>query len=216
MHDLDRATIMQVAEAVRVGPGQMPQFGEQQLTQTDLNDVASYVMRLMTAPQPAGVPPFRSSGPVPEGAIGYLALLALIAFVFTFWRADASPREREESVRSCGPRVTGHFEMAGDDSQRGANVMRVLVEPALLDIGSFTGVALGGRRRDRRRANGDDGRCTRDGRVRARSGAGAAIPGAPECRRTDRVAAARSVCEPRSAEGPPRVTTPPASQLLLI
>jgi hypothetical protein len=45
------------------------------------------------------VPPFRSTGPVPEGAIGYLLIIVLVAFVFTFWRVETPAREREETKR---------------------------------------------------------------------------------------------------------------------
>jgi ubiquinol-cytochrome c reductase cytochrome c subunit len=95
---LRRAPIDVVADAVRAGPGEMPRFGEHQLTQSDLNDVASYVVGMEADPR-HDVPPFRSTGPVPEGAAGYLAILALIAFVFTFWRVDTPARKREEAVR---------------------------------------------------------------------------------------------------------------------
>jgi ubiquinol-cytochrome c reductase cytochrome c subunit len=95
---LDRTSIAQVAEAVRVGPGQMPIFGEQQLSANDLDDVASYVMHLQNARQPT-FPPFGSTGPVPEGAVAYLAMIVLVAFVFTFWRVDTPAIRREEAVR---------------------------------------------------------------------------------------------------------------------
>ncbi len=88
-----------VGEAIRVGPGEMPQFGEHQLNQNDLNDVASYVVRLRAGSQPHDAPPLRSTGPVPEGAVGYLAIVVLVAFVFTFWRVDTPRADREESVR---------------------------------------------------------------------------------------------------------------------
>jgi ubiquinol-cytochrome c reductase cytochrome c subunit len=91
---LQRATINEIADAIRAGPGEMPRFGDKQLSQNDLNDVASYVFRLPLDAQPRHVPPFRSSGPVPEGAVGYLAVIALVAFVFTFWRIDAPRRQR--------------------------------------------------------------------------------------------------------------------------
>ncbi len=96
---LRKASINVVADAIRAGPGEMPQFGENQLSQTDLDDVASYVMQLQSKRTPHDVPPFRSTGPVPEGAVGYLAVIALVAFVFTFWRADTPARDREEAVR---------------------------------------------------------------------------------------------------------------------
>jgi ubiquinol-cytochrome c reductase cytochrome c subunit len=85
---LHRATINEVADAIRTGPDQMPRFGEQQLTQTDLNDVAGYVLSLDNEQPGSGGPPFHSTGPVPEGALGYVAIVALIAFVFASWRHD--------------------------------------------------------------------------------------------------------------------------------
>jgi cytochrome c1 len=64
-----------------------------------LDGLAAYVTQLQTAGQPRVVPPFRSTGPVPEGAVGYLAIVALVAFVFIFWRTDTPAPHREESVR---------------------------------------------------------------------------------------------------------------------
>jgi len=96
---LERATINEIADAIRAGPGEMPRFADSQLSADDLNDVASYVFRLPLDSQAPHVPPFRSSGPVPEGAVGYLAVIALVAFVFTFWRIDTPRPEREEAVR---------------------------------------------------------------------------------------------------------------------
>lgn len=94
---LNRASINVVADAIRTGPGEMPRFSDRQLDQGNLDDLASYVMQLQ-ADSGSG-PPFRSTGPVPEGAVAYLAMIALVAFVFTFWRSDTPPRRREEAVR---------------------------------------------------------------------------------------------------------------------
>lgn len=95
---LDRTPIAQIAEAIRVGPEQMPPFGEHQLSATDVDDVASYIVHLQ-ADRHVMMLPARSTGPVPEGAVGYLAILALVAFVFTFWRVDTPALRREEAVR---------------------------------------------------------------------------------------------------------------------
>ena len=95
---LDRTPIAQVAEAIRVGPEQMPLFGEHQLSANDVDDIASYIVHLQ-ADRHAAMLPARSTGPVPEGAVGYLAILALVAFVFTFWRVDTPALRREEAVR---------------------------------------------------------------------------------------------------------------------
>jgi ubiquinol-cytochrome c reductase cytochrome c subunit len=83
--DLHQASINEVADAIRAGPGQMPRFGERQLGQSDLDDLAGYVMSMQNTPPGIHIP-FRSTGPVPEGAIGYAAIVVLVSFVFGFWR----------------------------------------------------------------------------------------------------------------------------------
>jgi ubiquinol-cytochrome c reductase cytochrome c subunit len=90
---LHQATINEVADAIRAGPGEMPRFGEQQFSQSDLDDVAGYVLAMQTGTQPGsdGIP-FHSTGPVPEGALGYVAIIVLITFVFGFWRRDAGSK----------------------------------------------------------------------------------------------------------------------------
>ena len=84
--NLHQATINEVADAVRAGPGQMPRFGERQLPASDLNDLSGYVMSMQSTP-PRSVLPLRSTGPVPEGALGYAAMIVLVSFVFGFWRS---------------------------------------------------------------------------------------------------------------------------------
>ncbi len=89
--ELHQATINEVADAVRAGPGEMPRFGDRQLGQSDLDDLAGYVLSMQALQPGAGGPPFHSTGPVPEGALGYVAIVVLIAFVFGFWRHDRQP-----------------------------------------------------------------------------------------------------------------------------
>lgn len=103
---LELATINDVADAIRAGPDQMPRFGPHQLTQRDLDDVASYVMQMEAANLSAAPPPFASTGPVPEGATGYVAIIVLVVFVFVFWRSDTPPRRREEAMRHDEPERT--------------------------------------------------------------------------------------------------------------
>ena len=81
---LNLATATQVGEAIRVGPGQMPRFGEQQLARADVDDIATYLARQRADAAVHGLPG-RSSGPVPEGLLGWLAagLLAFLAYAFT-------------------------------------------------------------------------------------------------------------------------------------
>ncbi len=80
---LRRASVTQVAEAIRVGPGEMPSFGEQQLNASDVDDIVTYISQQRAAGGATG-PPFASSGPVPEGLLGWLAAFALAIFAYAF------------------------------------------------------------------------------------------------------------------------------------
>ncbi len=83
---LSDATPTQVGSAVRVGPGQMPVFGPETISDEDLNDLAAYVEYLRSPEDPGGIPIGRT-GPIPEGfvawLIGMVALLALVAWIGT-------------------------------------------------------------------------------------------------------------------------------------
>jgi ubiquinol-cytochrome c reductase cytochrome c subunit len=83
LHD---ASVTQVAEAIRVGPEEMPRFSDRQLNQRDINDVASYVISLDVQAVTPRIP-FSSSGPVPEGLLGWLAVGTLVAGASLFSRA---------------------------------------------------------------------------------------------------------------------------------
>ncbi|MGH9105585.1 MAG: c-type cytochrome [Acidimicrobiales bacterium] len=79
--DLRGATKTQVAEAIRVGPRPMPNFGPGQLTQQQVDSIADYVKYLGTTPDPGGLG-IAHIGPVPEGfvaiifGLGFLLLAA--------------------------------------------------------------------------------------------------------------------------------------------
>jgi ubiquinol-cytochrome c reductase cytochrome c subunit len=78
---LTDATPRQLAEAVRVGPYLMPQFGERQVDQRDLDDIAAYV-RAQRDPDDRGGWGIGNIGPVPEGMIAWLlAGVALLGVV---------------------------------------------------------------------------------------------------------------------------------------
>jgi ubiquinol-cytochrome c reductase cytochrome c subunit len=91
---LHSATVTQIAEAIRVGPGEMPSFGEAQLTPADVDDIVAYALAGRVAEASQGLPE-STSGPVPEGLLGWLAAgaLALLAYAFSPTRkTDASMR----------------------------------------------------------------------------------------------------------------------------
>ncbi len=82
---LSHATVTQVAEAVRLGPDEMPRFGVAQLPDRDLDDVVAYLSALRARAN--FEMPLPSSGPVPEGLLGWLAagLMALFAAALSVW-----------------------------------------------------------------------------------------------------------------------------------
>jgi len=71
----------ELGEAVRVGPYLMPPFGEKQISDAKLNDVASYV-RYAADPENRGGWAIGNIGPVPEGMVTWLlAGLVLLGVV---------------------------------------------------------------------------------------------------------------------------------------
>ncbi len=79
---IHRATPTQIAEAIRVGPGQMPVFGTAALTDDQLASVVAYV-RYLDQPRDRGGQPLWHLGPFAEGAVALIALGVLL--LFTRW-----------------------------------------------------------------------------------------------------------------------------------
>jgi ubiquinol-cytochrome c reductase cytochrome c subunit len=69
-----------VAEAVRVGPGLMPQFPRSALTDQQVNDIVAYVQALPAHENDGGWP-IGDLGPVAEGLFGWVAGLGLLLVV---------------------------------------------------------------------------------------------------------------------------------------
>ena len=88
---LERATVTQVAEAIRIGPGEMPQFSAAQLGAGDLDDIATYLSGERGSAGFTGLP-IRAGGAVPEGLYGWLAAGALALFAYGFWSSDRRKR----------------------------------------------------------------------------------------------------------------------------
>jgi len=91
---LDHSTPVQVAEAVRLGPGQMPEFGPAALNDDQVRDVAAYVQHLRD-PNDAGGLPIWHLGPVPEGAVAIIVGLGL-AVLATTWIGSRERRDVPE------------------------------------------------------------------------------------------------------------------------
>jgi ubiquinol-cytochrome c reductase cytochrome c subunit len=78
--DLYSATPTETAAAVRVGPGAMPRFGEEQLDQEELDSLVRYVEHLDDPTDRGGLPLGRV-GPVPEGLVAWIVGLGLLLLV---------------------------------------------------------------------------------------------------------------------------------------
>jgi ubiquinol-cytochrome c reductase cytochrome c subunit len=78
---LEHSDEVAIAEAIRTGPGTMPVFGPELITDGDVNSVVRYVLYLQK-PRDAGGFPVGHVGPVAEGAVGwFVGLGALILFI---------------------------------------------------------------------------------------------------------------------------------------
>lgn len=81
---LGKSTAVEIAEAMLTGPGTMPVFGDETLSETDRNSVVRYVLYLQRASNRGGGDLGRV-GPVAEGAVAWIvglgALLALARWI---------------------------------------------------------------------------------------------------------------------------------------
>lgn len=77
---LDIASPLEIAEAVRSGPGVMPVFGEEAIDQEELEALTAWVVDLRDRAAPGGVSIGRS-GPVSEGLIAWVLGIGLLMIV---------------------------------------------------------------------------------------------------------------------------------------
>lgn len=83
--DLHAVPSTQIAEAVRIGPGSMPSFGSDVLTDQDLADVVAYVQYL-EEPEDEGGYGLAHWGPATEAVAAFLAVGALL--LITGWMGE--------------------------------------------------------------------------------------------------------------------------------
>jgi ubiquinol-cytochrome c reductase cytochrome c subunit len=105
---LDVAEPIEIAEAIRSGPGVMPRFLEDTMSEEDVRAVTAWVMDLREREAPGGWS-FGRSGTVTEGFLAVLVGLGLLS-VIMYLLGDRS-RDEEELAASSAPRG----EMEGDD-----------------------------------------------------------------------------------------------------
>jgi quinol---cytochrome-c reductase cytochrome c subunit len=69
---LDRATAVQIAEAIRIGPYVMPRFTRRQLSDAQVSSIVRYVRYAAGRPDNAGGWGIGVVGPIPEGIVAWL------------------------------------------------------------------------------------------------------------------------------------------------
>ena len=88
---LDRATPVQIAEAVRIGPYVMPKFSERDISDAELNSIVAYVQYTKN-PDDAGGWGISHLGPFPEGMITwFLAAVVLVATCLAIGKRGTRP-----------------------------------------------------------------------------------------------------------------------------
>jgi ubiquinol-cytochrome c reductase cytochrome c subunit len=87
---LSHSTPVQVAEAVRTGPGSMPSFGAESISDRDMNAVAAYV-REIQHPEDRGGNPLLHLGPFPEGAVAWVVGIGVL-LLFVNWVGEREPK----------------------------------------------------------------------------------------------------------------------------
>ncbi|MDX1621195.1 MAG: c-type cytochrome, partial [Nitriliruptorales bacterium] len=92
---LDISTPLEVAEAIRTGPGVMPVFGEDVLSQEELEAVVHWVVDLRSRPAPGGAQVGRS-GPVWEGLVAWTLGLGSLMVVMYLLGEKATGDEDDE------------------------------------------------------------------------------------------------------------------------
>jgi ubiquinol-cytochrome c reductase cytochrome c subunit len=84
---LHLATLPQIVEAIRSGPGNMPHFGPGNITNTEARDIAAYVHGVIQHPSDPGGVGLGGIGPVGEGFVGLLLGVGVLMLV-CFWIGD--------------------------------------------------------------------------------------------------------------------------------
>jgi ubiquinol-cytochrome c reductase cytochrome c subunit len=88
------ATSVEVAEAIRTGPSNMPVFGPDTLTDQQVNSIVRYVEYLRDPDHPGGEP-LGLVGPITEGFVAILIGLGALMLI-TRWIEPRSMREEPQ------------------------------------------------------------------------------------------------------------------------
>lgn len=110
---LQETAPQQVGEAIRTGPGQMPQFGQKELSDEQVNSIVTYVQYLHSPDHPGGTP-LGYTGPVSEGFVALLiGLGGLILIIRWITRESPAGEVPESGAVSASRRVPASATPAG-------------------------------------------------------------------------------------------------------
>jgi ubiquinol-cytochrome c reductase cytochrome c subunit len=99
---LRASTSLQIAEAIRVGPGAMPVFGPDTLDDHQVDSILRYLAELSRQDDRGGAPLGRL-GPVPEGLVAWLAgLFPMLAVALVIGTREPAERVAAETVADAG------------------------------------------------------------------------------------------------------------------
>lgn len=90
---LMEATPVQVAEAMRMGPGQMPVFGPERFSDEEVDEIVRYVQFLQEVGDPGGFALGRI-GPIPEGFVAIVIGLGA-TLLAAFWVGKRRPQSHD-------------------------------------------------------------------------------------------------------------------------
>ena len=93
---------VQVAEAIRTGPGQMPRFGPEVLSDGEVNAIVKYVEYLHEPENPGGLP-LGYTGPVAEGFVALLLALGGLLLTARWITREPVAVERPEPMEMNEP-----------------------------------------------------------------------------------------------------------------
>jgi ubiquinol-cytochrome c reductase cytochrome c subunit len=83
------ATASQIAEAIRIGPGDMPHFSQGNITNAEVRDITAYVTEVIQHPADPGGFGLGGIGPVGEGFVALLFGVGALMLV-SFWIGERS------------------------------------------------------------------------------------------------------------------------------
>lgn len=89
------STPLESAAAIRVGPGQMPEFSRESLSPGEVDDIVRYVEYLDSPADPGGASLGRA-GPIPEGFVSWLFGIGTL-LAATLWIGTRAPARRRGS-----------------------------------------------------------------------------------------------------------------------